>query len=45
MSALTSAPSNRKVNWAQKCSLSKCREWKESKRLMLKVFVVDETSS
>ena len=29
--ALMSAPSDKKVNWAQKCSLDKCVEWKESK--------------
>ena len=31
MLALMSALSDKKVKWAQKCSLDKCVEWKESK--------------
>ena len=30
MSALLSAPSDEKVNWAQKCSLKGVVEWEES---------------
>ena len=45
MLALMSAPSDGKANWVQKCSLSKCGEWKESEGLVLKVLAVDETSS
>ena len=45
MSALMSAPSNGKVNQAQKYSLNKCVEWEESKGGVLKVLTVDETSS
>ena len=40
-----SAPSDKKVNWSQKCSLDWCREWKESEGGVLKVLAVDETSS
>ena len=45
MLALTSAPSDEKANWLQKCSLYSCGEWKESEGGMLKVLAVDETSS
>ena len=45
MLALTSTPSDEKVNQLQKCSLDNCDEWKESKRVVLKVLAVDETSS
>ena len=45
MLASMSAPSNKKASRLQKCSLDRCREWKESEGGVLKVLAVDETSS
>ena len=45
MLALTSTLSDGKANQVQKCSLSKCGEWKESEGGTLKVLAIDETSS
>ena len=46
MSALTSAPSDGKANWAQKCSLNRVRlSGKRARGGVLKVLAVEQTSS